>query len=133
MSWKYGGSVIFRQPKLLVSPCQLAHPQGCKSTSWLLPGLTTLKVPRHEAIVGNLSDEEGKALQDEHREDTRDEAVRDIERNYSKFKSVLLVKERQGGRDIQGMRMIVKKQGRASPYQNMSVPLTSYTDERHTI
>lgn len=97
MSWKYSESVIVRQPKLLVSTCQLAHPQGCKSTSWLLPGLTTFKVPRHEAIVGNLSDEEGKALQDEHREDTRDETVRDIERNYSKYKSVSLVKERQGG------------------------------------
>ena len=32
--------------------------------------LTTLNVPPHEAFLGNRSDKEGKAPQDEHRKDT---------------------------------------------------------------
>ena len=94
MSGKPRGNVVFRQPKLLVSACEPAHPQGCKTTSWFLPDFTTLKVSRHEAIFGNRSDEEGEALQDEHREDTRDETVRDIEGDCNEYRSVLLVKGR---------------------------------------
>jgi hypothetical protein len=95
MSGKRSGNIIFRLPKHLVSPCEPAHPQGCKPTRWLIPELTMLKVFRQEAVVGNLSNEEWKALQDEHREDTRDEAVSNIECDYSESRSGSLVKARQ--------------------------------------
>ena len=95
VSGERGRNIVFRQPELLVSACELAHPQGRKSTSWLMQDLTTLKFFWYEAIVGNLGNEVGKALQDEHREDTRDEAVRNIERDYSKPRLDSLVKVRQ--------------------------------------
>jgi len=87
MSWEHSGNVVFRQPKLRFSICEPAHPQGCKPTSWFLPDFAILKVFRHEAIVGNFGNEEGEAFQDEHREDTRNEAIRDIKRDYSEFRS----------------------------------------------
>ena len=94
VSWERGRNIVFRQPELLVSACEPTHPHGRKPTAWLMQNLTTLKIFWYEAIVGNLGNEVGKALQDEHREDTRDEAVRNIERDYSKPRLYFLVKVR---------------------------------------
>jgi len=77
--------ILFRQPKLLVSAGELADPQRRNSTRWPMPGLTSLKVFWYETVVGNLGNKDRKTLQDDHRDDSRDEAVGDIERNFSEF------------------------------------------------
>ena len=133
MSGKRSGNVIFRQPKRLVSACEPAHPQGCKSTSRFLPDLTTLKVSRHEAILGNCSDEEGKALQDDHRENTRDEAVRDIERDYSEYRSASLVKGRRQWLKRTRNEDDSQETRKSVSLSNKSITITNHTDERHTI
>lgn len=125
-------TIIFGLPKLLVSACEPVHPRGCKSTSWFLPDLTMLKVFRYETIFGNLRNEEGKALQDEHRDDTRDEAVRDIERDYSEYKSASLVGRCQWSKRTRNDDYSQETRKSVS-LSNMSISITNHTDERHTI
>ena len=133
VSGKRSRNAIFRLPKPLVSACEPTHPRGCKSTSWLLPDLTTLKVFRHEAFFGNHRNEERKALQDEHREDTGDEAVSDIERDYSEYRSASHVKGRRQWSKRTRNEDDSQETRKSVSLSNKSITITNHTDERHTI
>jgi hypothetical protein len=60
-----------------------------------MPDLTVLKAIRHKPVVGKLGNKEGKTLQDEHRDDTCNDSVGEIERDYSEPELVSLVNAHQ--------------------------------------
>ena len=89
--------IICWQPNRFVSAPELAHPLGYKFIGSHMQDLPLLKVFRHEAVVGNLGNKNGKTLQDGHREDTCDEAVCDIERDFSESELASLITVSQEG------------------------------------